>query len=113
MLRHARHLLAAAGLQRLDMVPAGPLNWTAIVLPAAGQGALAVQCRADDEAHCAFGAAKLRGNTGVCHRRAPFLNALDGSCRTPIAALATITDDTCICMGVYWPMMEVTWQKPA
>ena len=89
-------LLAAAGLQRLDMVPAGAVELDSeIVLPAAGQGALAVQCRADDEATLALLAPLNCAVTQACvTAERSFLNALDGSCRTPIAALATITDDT-------------------
>ncbi len=89
-------LLAAAGLQRLDMVPAGAVELDSeIVLPAAGQGALAVQCRADDEATLALLAPLNCAVTQACvAAERSFLNALDGSCRTPIAALATITDET-------------------
>ena len=89
-------LLAAAGLQRLDMVPAGAVTLDSeIVLPAAGQGALAVQCRADDEATLALLAPLNCAETQACvTAERAFLNALDGSCRTPIAALATITNDT-------------------
>ena len=89
-------LLAAAGLQRLDMVPAGSVILDSeIVLPAAGQGALAVQCRADDEATLALLAPLNCAATQACvTAERAFLNALDGSCRTPIAALATITNDT-------------------
>lgn len=89
-------LLAAAGLQRLDMVPAGAVILDSeIVLPAAGQGALAVQCRADDEATLALLAPLNCAATQACvTAERAFLNALDGSCRTPIAALATITNDT-------------------
>ena len=44
-------LLAAAGLARLNMVPDGAVELDDdTMLPAAGQGALAVQCRTDDEA---------------------------------------------------------------
>ena len=87
-------LLAAAGLNRLgmDLADAVPLAPDAM-LPAAGQGALAVQCRAADAAlkealgklHCAETAACVTAERA-------FLNRLDGSCRTPIAAHAEIAD---------------------
>ena len=89
-------LLAAAGLARLDMTPTGalPLD-TDVMLPAAGQGALAVQCRADDEAGLALLAPLHCADTAACvAAERAFLNALDGSCRTPIAALAKIKDAT-------------------
>lgn len=88
-------LLAAAGLARLDMVPAGAVELDSeIILPAAGQGALAVQCRADDAATLALLAPLNCAATQACvTAERAFLQALDGSCRTPIAALATITND--------------------
>lgn len=71
-----------------------------ILLPAAGQGALAIQCRADDRRlqdllaplHC------QETQDCVSAERA-FLAALDGSCRTPIAALADIKHDRLILAG--------------
>lgn len=87
-------LLAAAGLTRLGVTVDGavPLAPEAM-LPAAGQGALAVQCRADDEMlrsalarlHCPDSFARVTAERA-------FLNRLDGSCRTPIAAHAEITN---------------------
>jgi hydroxymethylbilane synthase len=88
-------ILAMAGLNRLAMMPDGavPLD-PDLVIPAAGQGALAVQCRADDDEMrgwlAALECAETRARvTAERH----FLNALDGSCRTPIAALAQMGDD--------------------
>lgn len=89
-------LLAAAGLARLDLAPqTAQFLPLAQFVPAAGQGALAVQCRADDTAlidwlaplHCPDTA------LAVGAERA-FLAALDGSCRTPIAAHAQRHGDT-------------------
>jgi hydroxymethylbilane synthase len=89
-------LLAAAGLERLDMVPHGAVALASdTVLPAAGQGALAVQCRADDDATRALLAPLHCAATHACvTAERAFLNALDGSCRTPIAALAILKNDT-------------------
>lgn len=89
-------LLAAAGLARLDMTPTGALRLdTQTMLPAAGQGALAVQCRANDDATLALLAPLHCAATAQCvTAERAFLNSLDGSCRTPIAALAEIKDDT-------------------
>ncbi len=62
-----------------------------LMLPAAGQGALGIQCRADDAAlidqlmhvDCLF--------TRCCvTAERTYLGALEGSCRTPIAAFAQI-----------------------
>ena len=86
-------ILAAAGLHRLGAqqhitcyldVPA----W----LPAAGQGAIAVQTRADDERMRALAGAMNDAPTmrAVSAERA-FLAALEGGCQVPIGALALET----------------------
>lgn len=84
-------ILAAAGLHRLDLAPSGAVSLLDTIVPAAGQGALAVQCRADDcemidllaALHCPATAVAIAAERS-------FLAALDGSCRTPIAAHAVI-----------------------
>lgn len=86
--RYDATVLAAAGLQRLglDEYAATPLEST-VMLPAAGQGALAVQCRADDHAtvrRClplndAASAAAVNAERQV-------VTALGGGCHQPIAA---------------------------
>lgn len=85
-------LLALAGLQRLDRAGAGvrPLA-TDEMLPAAGQGAIGIACRADDGAALALLAPLDHRPTrlAVTAERA-VLARLDGSCRTPVAAHARI-----------------------
>jgi hydroxymethylbilane synthase len=86
----AATVLAMAGLNRMGYT--GP-GWQAlapdIMLPAAGQGALAVQCRADDATLIAQLAVLDDVGTRACvTAERSFLAGLDGSCRTPIAALA-------------------------
>ena len=86
----AATVLAMAGLNRMGYT--GP-DWQAlapnIMLPAAGQGALAVQCRADDATLIAQLAVLDDVGTRACvTAERCFLAGLDGSCRTPIAALA-------------------------
>ena len=83
-------LLAVSGLRRLGLAArAVALIDPLTTPPAAGQGALAITARAGDEAVFAVlapiedQAARLE----ISAERA-FLAALDGSCRTPIAALA-------------------------
>jgi hydroxymethylbilane synthase len=68
--------------------------------PAPGQGALALTCRADDPATQGV-LAKISvaaSEIAVAAERG-FLEALDGSCRTPIGALATIQDGTLSFLG--------------
>ncbi len=86
--------LAVAGLNRLGqsdhITEAVSVDH---MLPAPAQGAIGVEIRANDHACRAI---VERLNDPVTHScintERIFLNALDGSCRTPIAALATLSD---------------------
>jgi hydroxymethylbilane synthase len=89
-------ILAAAGLSRLGLLGEGRLEGAAVVvldeeicLPAVGQGALAIEARADDSVSRAAAAAigDLHAAAEVAAERA-FLAALGGGCRVPVAALA-------------------------
>lgn len=86
--------LALAGLQRLGLSDraAGLVDPVAMP-PAAGQGALAVTARADDAEALAL-LAGLNDAVAAVETTAEraFLAALDGSCRTPIAASAHVAD---------------------
>ncbi len=85
-------LLAAAGLKRLGLAE----HITAMlpmdeVLPACGQGVVAIECRADDARMRDMLAAidhQATAQALACERA--FLGALDGSCRTPIAGHARV-----------------------
>jgi hydroxymethylbilane synthase len=62
-----------------------------LILPAVGQGFLAIECRADDPASRALLAPLNDPASAACAAaERAMLAALDGSCRTPIAGLATI-----------------------
>lgn len=91
-------ILAMAGLRRLGLdVPHTAIS-PDIMLPSAGQGALAIQARnADDSrSQAVIDAAATIGcaatTTEVTAERA-LLGRLDGSCHTPIAASATLQPD--------------------
>ena len=88
----AATLLALAGLKRLgrDVARWGVLE-AAEMLPAVAQGALGIERRADDE-RVARHLAPLgdRASLLAVTAERAFLAALDGSCRTPIAALARL-----------------------
>lgn len=90
----AATFLALAGLKRLGLEDRATLIIpTDEMLPAPGQGALCVQARADDQEALALAANIDCPKTRICVAvERAFLGALDGSCRTPIAALATIED---------------------
>ncbi len=85
-------LLALAGLTRLGLADkASALLDTQDFLPAVGQGAVAIECRMDDPQTNAAIAAIACGDTGIALRaERALLAALDGSCRTPIAGLASV-----------------------
>jgi hydroxymethylbilane synthase len=88
-------LLAQAGLLRLGLknIPAAVLT-PEEMLPAVGQGAIGIEARSNDAPILRLLAALNHPATEYCIRaERAFLAALDGSCRTPIAALATISED--------------------
>ena len=86
-------LLAMAGLTRMGLTDrvTAPLS-TDEILPAVAQGAVGVERRADDEEAAEALSLIHHVETGlrVTAERA-LLRVLDGSCRTPIAALAEIS----------------------
>ena len=91
-------ILAMAGLRRLGLdVPHSAIS-PDIMLPSAGQGALAIQARnaGDSRSQAVIDAAATIGcaatTTEVTAERA-LLGRLDGSCHTPIAASATLQPD--------------------
>jgi hydroxymethylbilane synthase len=89
-------ILALAGLRRLGMTEyEARVIPVAEMLPAVAQGAIGLECRADDAATRAYLSALDHAPTAqaVAAERA-LLAALDGSCRTPIAGLATVNSDT-------------------
>jgi porphobilinogen deaminase len=67
----------------------------AFMLPAPGQGAVAVQCRADDHETLAVLQTihDLPSAVAVTAERA-VLAGLGGGCHTPVGVLATISNDT-------------------
>ena len=86
--------LAIAGLKRLGFAArATALLDIAAFLPAVGQGAVAITARTDDTRSRGLVAAIACHATemALAAERA-FLTVLDGSCRTPIAGHATVSD---------------------
>ena len=88
-------VLAAAGLQRLgladharQLIPAHQL------LPAVGQGAIGIECRAEDAWVKTLIAPLNDPATALCVRaERAFSRALNGGCRLPIAGRAVIEKD--------------------
>jgi hydroxymethylbilane synthase len=85
-------LLAGAGLTRLGL-EGHVTEWLSLdlMLPAPGQGALAVQCRSDDQATLDLLAALEDPSTRrtITAERA-FLSGLGGGCAVPVAAYAQV-----------------------
>jgi hydroxymethylbilane synthase len=84
-------LLAAAGLDRLDRSDVGSPIALDEMLPAPAQGAIGVECRADDTATAEL----LKAIDDVVTHRAvlaerAFCRALGGTCHSPVAAYARI-----------------------
>jgi hydroxymethylbilane synthase len=83
-------VLAGAGLARLGLL-GHVSHWLPLdaMLPAPGQGALAVQCRADDQETLALLAAlEDHGARRAVSAERAFLQGLGGGCAAPIAAYA-------------------------
>ncbi|MGH8900705.1 MAG: hydroxymethylbilane synthase [Egibacteraceae bacterium] len=90
-------VVALAGLRRL--YGAGPLELPVVVapldpdecLPSPGQGALAVECRADDEAALAVcGAIDDEATRCTVQAERAYLERLGGGCLAPVGALASV-----------------------
>jgi hydroxymethylbilane synthase len=95
-------VLAAAGVTRLGLqAHISQYLPYEIMLPAPGQGALAVQCRADDESTLNILRALEHPPTrlAVTAERA-FLEALGGGCSLPVGALATVIEEGIELQGI-------------
>jgi hydroxymethylbilane synthase len=106
--------LAMAGLTRLGLADRAVSVIDAEDMPPAPcQGALAITCRSDDlaarETLSRINIAELEF-AAIAERA--FLAALDGSCRTPIAALATLTAQELSFLGeVLTPDGKQRWRR--
>jgi hydroxymethylbilane synthase len=95
-------VLALCGLERLGLAEhATEILSRDVMLPAVGQGALAIECRAGDD-----GLRRLLeplddpGSAACIRAERAMLAALDGSCRTPIAVLAELDGDRLVLEGL-------------
>ena len=89
-------VLASAGLERLGLLArASELFPLDVMLPAVGQGALAVEARAGDaEVLELLAAIDHRETRLVCEAERSFLRRLGGGCRLPFGALAEVEGAT-------------------
>jgi hydroxymethylbilane synthase len=88
-------LLAVAGLMRLGFADRATAILSAEeMLPAVGQGAIGITCRADDDRCLRLLAAIDDAATALAMTaERAMLAALDGSCRTPIGGYARLDED--------------------
>jgi hydroxymethylbilane synthase len=106
--------LALAGLKRLGLEGhAASIVDSQAMPPAPGQGALAITARAGDEKTLAMLAPlNIAEHAITTTAERAFLQSLDGSCRTPIAALAEIADGTLNFLGeVLTPDGKHCWRR--
>lgn len=95
-------VLAMAGLKRLGMESAAErVLDPEEVIPAAGQGILAVQGRAGEDYYYLDCVMDKDGRTAALAERA-FVRMLDGGCSSPIAAYAQVADGQVILNGLYY-----------
>ncbi len=84
-------LLARAGIDRLGLTVPHVVLSPEEMLPAVGQGAIGLECRADDADVLACLAAVDHGPTHLCvSAERAMLDVLDGTCHTPIGAFAEL-----------------------
>ena len=106
--------LALAGLRRLGLEKhAASIVDAQAMPPAPGQGALAITARAGDEKTLALLLPlNIAEHAITTTAERAFLQALDGSCRTPIAALAEIADGNLHFLGeVLTPDGKHCWRR--
>lgn len=106
--------LALAGLNRLGLERhAASIVDSDAMPPAPGQGALAITCRADDAGTIArLAPINISEHAVTTTAERAFLQALDGSCRTPIAAMARIDNGTLFFLGeVLTPDGKHCWRR--
>jgi hydroxymethylbilane synthase len=95
-------VLAAAGLHRLgyDSRITEHLS-EELVLPAVGQGALAIETRSDDESvNKIIQALEHKPTRMACHAERAFLRGLGGGCLVPIAAYASLRGESLSLSGL-------------
>lgn len=96
-------IIAAAGLKRLGLENRISRFFTTDeVIPAAGQGILAIQGRVGEDASY-FDGFTDKNATAIALAERAFVRTLDGGCSSPIAAHAVIEDGLLKINGLYVP----------
>jgi hydroxymethylbilane synthase len=89
-------VLALAGMKRLGLAHrATEVLAPSVCLPAIGQGALGIECRASDERLVSLLERLEHRPTKLCvSAERAVLAAVEGNCKTPVAAYATLSGST-------------------
>jgi hydroxymethylbilane synthase len=94
-------VLAAAGLDRLGLSPAIAERFSPDrLLPAPGQGAIALQCRADDGVRGLIAEVNHEATWAAVTAERAFLAGLEGGCAAPVAAYARLDDGRLVLHGL-------------
>ena len=104
-------VLAAAGLKRLGL-EARISRYFSVeeIIPAAGQGILAVQGRADFDRTLLEGFADADAWCAATAERA-FVRQLDGGCSSPVCAHAALDGESIHLTGLYYEASDGSWRK--
>lgn len=104
-------ILAAAGLKRLGLENRIHRYFTPDeMIPAAGQGILAVQGKAGENYACLEGYNDADAWAAGSAERA-FVKYLDGGCSSPIAAFAEVNEETLFLRGLYYREEDGSYRK--
>ena len=101
-------VLAAAGLRRLGRIDEADHHLPVdVMIPAVGQGALALQGRAADHGTRALLGAPHHADTAVCvEAERGFLRAISGGCSVPAACHAVLEGDELHVRAMYAPEVD-------
>jgi hydroxymethylbilane synthase len=84
-------LLAAAGLDRIGRSKVGKPIPLDVMLPAPGQGAIGIECRAEDgDTHAKVARIDHDITAAAVRAERAFVRALGGTCHSPVGALAEV-----------------------
>ena len=104
-------VLAAAGLKRLGL-EARVSRYFGVdeIIPAAGQGIMAVQGRTDFDRTLLEGYADADAWCAATAERA-FVRQLDGGCTSPVCAHAALDGESIHLTGLYYEISDGSWRK--
>lgn len=104
-------VLAAAGLKRMGLEDRVSRVFSVDeIIPAAGQGIMAVQGRADFDQTLLEGYADADAWAAATAERA-FVRELDGGCTSPVCAHAVLDGEGIRLIGLYWEASDGSWRK--